>query len=216
MTSVAVIVPVFNGAAFLTGALDSVLAQTRPATELWVVDDGSGDDSGRIAAGYPQVRLLSRPCNGGQAAALNDGIEASGADWLAFLDADDLWLPDKLERQCAALAADPALEAVVGYAEQFSDDPRRTIPEARRRLPARLPSALLVQRRAWQRVGRFRTDSPVFMLDWWARADADGLRCGQLDATLYRRRLHAGNLGRDPEMRSRYLSLLAERLRHAR
>lgn len=211
--TVAVIIPVHNGAAYLAEAIASVQAQSRAADEVWVVDDGSTDGSRAIAESLRGLRCVALPNRGGQAAALHRGIAESSATLLAFLDADDLWQPDKLERQCAALAAEPGLEAVVGHAEQFCDEPGITVPAVRRLLPARLPSALLLRRAAWHRVGPFRTDSPTFVIDWWARAEQAGLKFRLLDAVLYRRRLHANNLGRDPAMRAHYLSLLAQRLR---
>ena len=96
---IAVIIPLYNGAAFIEQALRSVLCQTLPAAEIVVVDDGSTDDGPaiveRIAAAHP-VRLL-RQANGGQSSARNFGIAQSAAPLIALLDQDDVWYGDHLE-----------------------------------------------------------------------------------------------------------------------
>lgn len=97
--SVSVIIPTFDRARVLPRALDSVLAQTRPADEVIVVDDGSTDGTAElIRARYPQVRLIEQS-NSGVSAARNRGIEQATGDWIALLDSDDRWLPTKLEAQ---------------------------------------------------------------------------------------------------------------------
>ena len=99
---VSVVIPCYNGAAFLRQTLDSVLAQSRPPREVLVVDDGSTDDSAAIAASFgPPVRVISQE-NQGESVARNRGLDEAAGAWVAFLDADDLWEPEKLERQLAA------------------------------------------------------------------------------------------------------------------
>ncbi len=94
---ITVIIPAYNAAAYLEEALASVRAQTRSPAEVIVVDNGSTDDSQKIArrAGA-RVLLLERP---NLSAARNEGIRAASQPWIAFLDADDLWHPDKLASQ---------------------------------------------------------------------------------------------------------------------
>lgn len=113
MRSISVIVPTYNGAAFLPGTLGSVFAQTQPPAEVLVADDGSTDDTvavaERIAASAPvPVRVVRLPANtGGPSGPLNVGIRAARGDLIATLDHDDQMAPDKLERQLAAFAAAP-------------------------------------------------------------------------------------------------------------
>ncbi len=103
---VSVVIPTWNRAGLLLEALGSVFAQTRPADEVIVVDDGSTDDTvARLEALGDRVRLVRRR-RGGAAAARNAGVRAATGDWLAFLDSDDLWEPTKLEKQIAALRRD--------------------------------------------------------------------------------------------------------------
>lgn len=99
---VSTIIPAFNAARFIHETIESALAQTHRDHEIIVVDDGSTDETVVIVRSYaPRVRLLCRH-NGGPAAARNAGAKAATGEWLAFLDADDLWTPDKLALQLAA------------------------------------------------------------------------------------------------------------------
>lgn len=94
---VSVIIPTYNRAHVLAEAIDSALAQTVPAHEIIVVDDGSTDDSCAVLARYgDRIRVLSQP-NGGVSAARNAGMRMATGDWIAFLDSDDLWTADRLE-----------------------------------------------------------------------------------------------------------------------
>ena len=95
------VVPVFNGERYLGEALDSILAQTYRPLELLVVDDGSTDGAAALVTRYrDQTRPLFQP-NAGQAAARNLGLSVARGEFVAFLDADDLWHPEKLARQMA-------------------------------------------------------------------------------------------------------------------
>ena len=106
---VSVIIPTYNRAHTLARALDSILAQTLPAQEIMVVDDGSQDGTeALVRQGYPQVRYLSQS-NGGVSRARNLGIAAAREDWIALLDSDDAWLPKKLQAQYEELGKHPEI-----------------------------------------------------------------------------------------------------------
>jgi len=103
------VIPAFNSGHTLRRAIESVLKQTRPADEIIVVDDGSSDDTAEQAAKFSdQIRLIRQP-NAGASVARNTGIAAATGDWIAFLDADDEWLPDKLKQQVEHLHRNPEL-----------------------------------------------------------------------------------------------------------
>src|SRR5438445_642587 len=97
--SIGVVMPVFNGAAHLAEALDSVLAQTLPPARVVVVDDGSTDGSAALLRRYGDRITLVSQTNHGQAHARRTGADAAGGELIAFIDQDDVWDVDKLARQ---------------------------------------------------------------------------------------------------------------------
>ena len=106
IAEISVIVPVFNRRHTIADAIASVQSQSHADFELIVVDDGSTDDTKEVIASRrdPRIRLLVHDQNRGAAAARNTGLEAATGHYIAFLDSDDSWHPDKLKRQLAALA----------------------------------------------------------------------------------------------------------------
>jgi glycosyltransferase involved in cell wall biosynthesis len=110
--AVSVIIPTYNRAHFVREAIDSALAQTLPAAEVIVVDDGSSDDTPSTLAGYGNRIRAVRQQNGGVAAARNRGAALASGDLLAFLDADDVWLPHKLARQVQRFQSEPGIGLV--------------------------------------------------------------------------------------------------------
>ncbi len=203
-----VIMPVFNGAAFLAEALASVRAQTVPVFEVIVVDDGSTDESAEIAARHSFVTLI-RGEHGGIAATLNRGLEAATGDFLSFLDQDDRWLPQKNFLQSAAFHRDHQLDLVFGHIRRFRSEPKMkdvTLDV----LPGVSKLSLMIRRASFDRVGHFSTDGPHDFLDWYCRAQEAGLRGMILPEVLAERRIHADNFGvrhRDRENQS-YLAAL--------
>lgn len=106
---ISVVIAAYNASATLGRAIQSVLNQTRPADEIIVVDDGSTDGTADTARQFgSRIRLISQP-NGGASVARNTGIQNACGDWIAFLDADDEWLPEKLDKQCRFLLCQPEL-----------------------------------------------------------------------------------------------------------
>jgi len=113
MTRVSVVIPVFNGAATISRAIASVLAQRFDGeVEVIVVNDGSADSTAEILSGFGErIRVIDQP-NRGPAAARNAGAAAARGEYLAFLDADDAWLPNKLAATVPILDRNPAVVLV--------------------------------------------------------------------------------------------------------
>jgi glycosyltransferase involved in cell wall biosynthesis len=116
-----VIIPVYNGADFLAGAVASVLAQGWESPELIIVDDGSTDTIEAAVAGLPIEARLLRQDNAGPAAARNRGIRNATGELIAFLDVDDLWPAGRLAAMWDAFERDPGLEVVQGHAQVFRE-----------------------------------------------------------------------------------------------
>lgn len=115
MPAVSVVIPTYNRRQFVPAAIDSVLAQSFRDFEIIVVDDGSSDGTAELLArDYPAIRTIVLPANGGRSMARNVGWAMARGDYVAFLDSDDLWQPDKLARQ-VPLFADPQVVLVHGW-----------------------------------------------------------------------------------------------------
>jgi glycosyltransferase involved in cell wall biosynthesis len=118
---VSAVIPVYNGRNYLRQAIESVLHQTYQPIELVVVDDGSTDDSREVLASYGErLSVICQP-NRGVASARNAGIRAARGEWVAFLDQDDWWMPEKIERQVRAAAADEAIGLVHADLHHYDD-----------------------------------------------------------------------------------------------
>ncbi len=164
---ISVIIPCYNGVATVSHAIDSVIAQSRGDFEIVVVDDGSRDDSLQVLERYAdRIKLLRQP-NRGPSAARNLGVRNSSGEYLGFLDADDLWRPEFLERTAQVLDTDPQCALV--YTDLQLADSRGAIMNARligdrgvptvqdmvRELWPILPSSVLMRRRAFDAAGGF-------------------------------------------------------------
>ncbi len=111
---ISVVIPTFNRSELIGYALDAVLAQQYPASEVIVVDDGSTDDTqALLAARYPSVRVVSVP-NGGDTVARNVGLRTASCKIVAFCDSDDLWMPDYLAAMAALWASCPVMLTAYG------------------------------------------------------------------------------------------------------
>lgn len=160
---ISVIIPAYNAVRFLPRCLESVFAQTLKPAEVIVVDDGSTDDSAALAARLG-AQVVRRP-NGGLSAARNTGLRAASSEWVALLDADDLWAPEKLALQAAKISSDTVL--VYTGIRIFDDNGVRqscdAVPAAIARAELRCrncitPSTVLARRDAMLRNGGFRED----------------------------------------------------------
>jgi glycosyltransferase involved in cell wall biosynthesis len=198
---VSAIIPVFNGERYLGEAIRSIQAQSNPAGELVVIDDGSSDGSAALAQRLaPEARYFHQP-NQGAGAARNLGASVARGRFLAFLDADDLWPVDKLARQLAAFQSESSADIITGLVEQFRSPDLDPAAAARLHCPAQLQpgflfGAMLIRREAFDRVGPLKTNLTVGeTVDWLARATALGVRISTLPELALRRRLHHGNLG---------------------
>lgn len=195
LPTVSCIIPVHNGAGFISQAIESIIHQHGAALQLIVIDDGSTDGSGDIAATFPGVIVHTRP-KGGVAAARNDGLRLATGDFVAFLDADDLWLPGKLAAQLSAIGdADYALTNV-RHVKTSTDGrlpPDHGKADGEEKLGL-LMQCILARRAAFDRVGAFDTRTTTRAdQDWFLRAEEAGLKRVIVDEVLTIRRIHGGN-----------------------
>jgi glycosyltransferase involved in cell wall biosynthesis len=213
---ISVIVPTFDGERYLEAALASVLTQPWRPLEVVVSDDGSSDGTVTMAqaSGAP-VRVV-RQTRGGPAAARNLGLSAARGDFIAFIDQDDLWIPEKLAVQMAAFDADPALDVCVGHIQRFHDaaagSVRVMLDDP---VPAYLSITMLAKRAAFDRVGGFDT-SLAFSdsADWFFRARDAGVNVLLLPNLLTLHREHDANMSltRGDQARQEFMRLLKRKI----
>ncbi len=199
--SISCIVPVYNGARFLAEALDSILAQTLPPSEIIVVDDGSTDATAEVANAYTQHVTYHRQANAGPASARNRGIGLATGDFMSFLDADDLWHADKLERQMLALESKPAAGICITYlqnfwAEELAHERDRMRDHAfAKPMPGYVCQCLLARRSVFDAVGRFDEAKRLGEdQDWYLRAERAGIEREIVPEALVYRRIHRNNM----------------------
>jgi glycosyltransferase involved in cell wall biosynthesis len=192
---VSVIIPVYDGELYLREAIESALCQTVPPLEILVVDDGSQDGSAEVAGSVGGVVRCVRQTHAGAAAARNLGARLSRGDWLAFLDADDCWMPDKTHMQLQRLQALNGPTAALCHMEEFaSPELRGHVGRVRPVIAGASVCTLLVRKEHFHAVGEFSTRwSRGEFIDWHSRAARWGLRFEMLPEVLARRRIHATN-----------------------
>jgi glycosyltransferase involved in cell wall biosynthesis len=200
--TISTVIPAYNAQLFLSRAIDSALAQDIPHSEIIVVDDASADATGEIVRSYEArgVRLISHAQRRGAAAARNTGVAAAKGEYVAFLDADDEWLPGKLRRQLDILSANPAMSfiscraALVDEIGREIDDIYRGAPpavghDAWRTLlahPCVATPSVLARRSSLLATGPFNRWMPVGEdQDMWIRLSLIG-EVGHLPETLVR------------------------------
>ena len=199
------IVPNYNGAGHLPETIESLLGQTYPCREIVVVDDGSTDDSVHALSAYSDRITIVEQRNAGVSAARNVGAHLARGDLLCFCDSDDIWLPQKLERQVDYLSLHPRALAVHTDFEPFGDNQTAVDNFQRwRRGPFRsqqnillanrmIVSSVMVRRWAFVQAGGFRSGVfyPADWLMWSALAELGDI--GFLDEALVRYRMHSGS-----------------------
>ncbi len=218
---VSCIVPVFNGERFLREAIESILAQTYPCLEVIVVDDGSTDGTSSVVASLGERVTYVRQDNAGPATARNRGIREARGEFVAFLDADDLWLDTKIAKQIARFQARPELAYGVTLTQNFweaeAQEEEERLAGHRRSapIPGYVTQTLLVRREWLEATGGFNTSlAHGDAADWFQRADAAGAKGELLDEVLTRRRMHSANRSRIHAARSRdeFLRMLKVKL----
>lgn len=209
---VSVIIPTYNGAAFIVDAVASALAQTYAPVEVIVIDDGSTDDTRKLLEPFAGRIQYVYQRNAGVSAARNRGIVQARGEWIAFLDADDVWLPSKVQRQFDHLEQHPRAGLVHSDAEYLEGT---TGVRSRRAKPRELfvgycdrqlllgnrvvLSSVMIKRSVLETVGHFDENiarSTTEDYDLWLRT-AREFEFAYVDEPLILYRIHASNASKD-------------------
>ena len=205
--SISVVIPAYNASPYIRETIQSILHQSLPADEILVIDDGSRDDTAAIAETFgPPVRVFRRP-NAKQAVSRNFGIQEATGEWIAFMDSDDLWEHNKLERQMDELAKHPEADICYTGRIDFIEEqdglhfdvpmfapPVENIRDFLYRKCTFFPSSVIVRRSALVEMGGFCTD-PGTAEDWdlWIRLLHAGKKFAVCPEPLLLYRLHLGS-----------------------
>ncbi|MCJ2188855.1 glycosyltransferase family 2 protein [Novosphingobium beihaiensis] len=213
-----VVVPVYNAGAALEATVHSVLAQTETDFDLWLIDDGSTDDSlarmRKLSESDERIRVVSK-ANGGVASARNTGAELSSGRYIAFLDADDMWHPEKLAQHRAFHARAPQAGcsfARIAFLEPGNDDLHAAktfsagyadmvpISEVLGENPVCTGSNIVVSRACFEAVGGFKAGMNYAEdQEWLARVVGQGFALAGIDAVLVGYRMSPGGLSSNLE-----------------
>ena len=208
-SDVSVVIPVHNGETFVGAAIDSVLAQAGHAADgiqVIVVDNNSTDGTRHVVSELIRTRhedrvvLISEP-RPNAANARNAGARLATGEWLAFLDADDVWLPEKLQRQMDASKLHPEADLFFTLGEEFhseevSDQQQASLPCRSEPYPMLTPTSLLLRREVFSRVGDLPDVPTGEFFAWYGWARELGVRDYVVPEVLVRRRIHAHNTTR--------------------
>jgi glycosyltransferase involved in cell wall biosynthesis len=196
---VSVIIPVYNGARFISEAIQSVCKQNYEPLEIIIVDDGSTDDTPSVVRSFKDIRYIHQE-NQGVAVARNTGIENSRGELIAFLDADDYWTDNKLNIQVECLLRNPHVGYTLGmqknYLESGIERPfwlreEHLLGEHIGFLPT-----MLIRRQIFDKVGLFNTDFKITEdVEWFSRIENDCITRMVVPEVLLYRRIHDANLG---------------------
>jgi glycosyltransferase involved in cell wall biosynthesis len=207
-----VVIPVHNGANYLSEAVESVKRQTLGAPRVVIVDDGSTDATSEVAASLPDV-IYVRQQHAGVAAALNHGVRLGSGKFISFVSADDVWCPDKLALQHAALAA-PDGKLVFGHMKHFIS------PEIDQEVAARLhcptepmpafsAGTMLASLDTVRSIGPFDESFTVGeFMDWYGRARDLRKEIVMLPDIVAMRRVHGANYSTKALRTETYLPVL--------
>lgn len=196
---ISVIIPVYNGEAFIREAIESVIRQKISKIEILVIDDGSTDQTKEIVAALPYESIVYLwQENQGPSCARNLGIRKARYDYISFLDADDIWPVGKLQRQLNAFHQSPSLEIVGGLIEYLympgSEERKKQLDIKKPVFNVQL-GALLVRKKVIDVIGYFNENMRLSEdQDWLLRAREKKIAIHILNEVMLYYRIHPGNI----------------------
>jgi len=201
---VSVIMPVYNGAAFIEQALQSVWRQNTPETQFIVVDDGSTDGTAKLLADYQSRLTVISQVNRGAPAARNVGLNRATGDYIGFIDADEQWTEQRLQRQLLFMRAHPDVDVLQERIQHMHLEGKAWVCEQRSFHSMSL-SAAFFRRQVFDRIGLL-DESMLYCddMDWFLHAKRAGVNMVQLDdvGLLYKK--HEGNLTNQTKLVEHY------------
>ena len=227
---VSVIISVYNGQAYIRESILSILNQTMPPYELIIVNDGSTDGTACVVSELIQknrsnvkIKLFSQQ-NNGVGCGLNQGVALALGEFLAFNDADDLWVNNKLEKQVNFLTTHLEIDMVFGLVKQFyspelTDDEKNKIYCPSEIAEGICLPALCIKRSILMQLGNFdKTQKTLSFMDLFSKSQLQGISYYVLDDLVLHRRLHKKNISQTKREENKrvFAMLLKKRIDHIR
>jgi glycosyltransferase involved in cell wall biosynthesis len=209
---VSVIIPVYNGEAFLAEAVESIQQQDHRPLEIIIVDDGSTDGTKKIAASFEDNIRYTYQHHSGPVVARNQGLRMAHGDVIGFLDADDLWLRNSLRLRLVRLVCDPSVEIVIGHTQIIRQrgvsDGKPRFEKYRRPWPALSLGSAIIRKPVFDKVGLFDHTLPFGEdVDWFLRAQEFGISMKIIqEVTQYYRR-HTNNVTNQTRLSQKYFAM---------
>ena len=211
-----IILPVYNGEAFIASSIESVLNQTYENWQLIIVNDGSIDETGVILKGFHEkdsrIRVLNQ-ANQGIVQSLNRALKLCSADYISFLDFDDLWENQKLDIQLRFLIENPDINCVFTHMQEFNDDHRNTKFGARsRNMKGWARSGFMGRSFLFEAYGLFDPNHLTGeFVEWMSRLLRSNEAIHTLPDVLVRRRVHSSNYSQTMD-RKAFLAILKDHI----
>lgn len=219
---ISIIIPVFNTGKYLKEAIDSVFFQTYKNFEIICINDCSTDNSLKILSLYKdKITIINNDVNMGASYSRNVGIKASLGDFIAFLDADDLWDKSKLEKQMTFFKEDKDLDICFTLMKSFispdlSQDSKNLKYCPKENQPAHIPSSCIIKKSSFLKVGFLDEKyKNADFVDWLNRAKENKLKILTIDEVLISRRIHETNISISNKsiVHSEYIKTIRESLK---
>lgn len=209
---ISAIIPIHNQMDYLADAIESVLVQQYPISQIILVDDGSDESLDEVRANYPDVVYL-RQSHQGAAAARNWGARHATEEFLAFLDADDLWMPNKIAKQLELFETTKS-EIIFTHIEQFVSPEISCPPPKHLSGPGYCASTMLLKKSTFFKVGEFNTEYKTGeFIEWYLRAKKNNISMALCNSILAKRRIHRSNHSAKVRAnRTDYLKILSKNL----
>jgi len=199
---ISVILPFYNSQKHLLASVKSVLEQSYSPIELIVVNDGSTDESGAIVQSLDDKRIIYiEKTNSGAAASRNEGVKVAKGKYISFIDADDLWDKNKLEKQYQSIQkGGNSTHMIFGQVKEIFDEELQVSEAVKNKAKTFVgysPITLFISKNDFLRVGQYNEKWKVAeFIDWYDRAKSKGLSEIVLPNILAYRRIHKGNIDR--------------------
>lgn len=202
MTLISCIIPIYNCAAYIAEAIESVLNQSMHVDQLIIVDDGSEDDTPRIVEQYQDRLQYIRKAHTGVVETLNAGLLAARGNFITFLDADDHWHVDKTRMQYSYLMEHPSIDICFSLIQEYvspelPEDVRSRLLFRQEPLRGVGKTSAMIRNGCFEIVGPFSPDAQMGnFLEWYLRAQELGIQQHMLEEILAYRRVHLSNFTR--------------------